>query len=77
MNARALDADILKHTDFVNLAENRFGEFTTGPSDIYTTVNQYVVNNQKVASATYAKTFHSSQAFTDDDNYVTIQTFKL
>tara|TARA_R110000824_G_scaffold137151_1_gene301193 strand:- start:542 stop:886 length:345 start_codon:yes stop_codon:yes gene_type:complete len=77
MNARALGVDPLPQEAFVNLANSQFGEFVKNGVDIVITTNQYVANNQKVTSATFAKSFHSSDSFTDNEDYTTIQTFEL
>jgi hypothetical protein len=76
MNARSFE-DPLERSEFVNLAQTQFGEFAGGASDIYVTMDQYTVSNQKVTSATYAQTFHSDTSFTNDTDYTTIQSFEL
>ena len=77
MNARSLNTTPFSQADFVNLAETQFGDFAGGAEDIIVTSDQYVLNNQKVASAIYAKSFHASNSFTNNTDYTTIQTFEL
>ena len=84
LNARSLspgEANISKDT-LLEFGENKFHKMTESPIDQVTTSNEYVLNNQSVASATFAKTFHSVNAFVegscgDPESYTGILTFEV
>ena len=83
MNARSLDGDDSVSKDTMHeFGEDKFHKMVEDPEDEVLTNKGYVLNNQSVASATWASSFHSPNAFVEGEcgdalSYTGILTFEL